>query len=198
MKRRFFVLTSVAVFAGTSIALSADLFGRGKYESAGYKVAKSDGAYEIRNYPDILVASAPMSDGSGRNNAFRSLFQYISGGNASGAKIAMTTPVFTTPEAGRKAGMMSFVVPAEVAKAGAPKANSSSVVIAKRRAGKFAVYRYSGRWTEAREAKAQARLEAWMAENGLKAKGTFEKANYDPPFTPGFMRRNEILVRLAN
>ena len=199
MKMRIFILSGLTLFTGASIALSADLFGRGKYESAQYEVTKADGSFEIRNYPEMVVASAPMANGSEKNNAFRSLFQYISGKNEAGTKIAMTTPVFTTPQSGRgQAGIMSFVVPAEVAKAGAPKASSEAVSITKRAAGKFAVYRYSGRWTDARETQAQQRLEAWMKEQGIKASGKFEKANYDPPFTPGFLRRNEVLVRIAD
>jgi hypothetical protein len=196
MKKRIFALAALAVVCGSSLALSAELFSREKYESASYKVVKNEGAFEIRKYPELVVVSAPMSKGSEKNNAFRSLFQYISGKNEAGKKIAMTTPVFTTPKA-EGAGVMSFVVPAEVAKAGAPKANSEAVEVAKRAAGKFAVYRYSGRWTKAREAEAQKRLEAWIKKEGLEAVGSVEKANYDPPFTPGFLRRNEALVRIS-
>jgi len=198
MKKKFFLLTICVGLAGSTVALSADLFNRKKYESPRYEVEMSDGAFEVRKYAEMLVASAPMSDRSGNNRAFRNLFDYISGGNESGTKIAMTTPVFTSPKKDGGAGVMSFVVPAEIAKAGAPKADSESVEIKKRKGGKFAVYRYSGRWTEARESKAQARLEEWMAKKGLKAVGQFEKANYDPPFTPGFLRRNEVLVRISN
>ena len=197
MNKRHFTIGALVIIAGTSLGF-ADLFGRGKYETAAYEVAKKDGAFEIRNYPTLVVASAPMSARSESNSAFRSLFQYISGKNQSGEKIAMTTPVFTTPKAGNDGGgLMSFVVPAEVAKAGAPKANSKSVSVTTRAAGTFAVYRYSGRWTKSREQTAQNRLQNWLKENKIKAVGSFEKANYDPPFTPGFLRRNEVLVRIA-
>ena len=42
-----------------------------------------------------------------------------------------------------------------------------------------------------------ARRLAWMKARGYVAKGSFEKANYDPPFTPPPLRRNEVLVRIA-
>jgi len=91
---------------------------------------------------------------------------------------------------------MSFVVPEEIVKAGVPESSNPDVKISKRQAGRFAVYRYSGRWTEAREVDAQTKLAAWMKSKGLTVEGGFEKANYDPPFTPPSMRRNEVLVRI--
>ena len=30
----------------------------------------------------------------------------------------------------------------------------------------------------------------------LESQATAEAAGYDPPFTPGFMRRNEVLIRI--
>ena len=196
------LLSAVSLLViATSIAALAGPLSRGRYESAEYNVEKEDGRFEVRNYPEVLVASVPMQPGSGddsKNSAFMRLFRYISGKNESGDKISMTTPVFTTPKApsGKKGEMMSFVVPAEVAKKGAPAATDSGVVIAKRAAGKFACYRYSGRWTDARETAAREELQAWLKSQGLKAVGGFEKANYDSPFTIPALRRNEILVRI--
>jgi hypothetical protein len=37
-------------------------------------------------------------------------------------------------------------------------------------------------------------LEAWIADNGFKVLGPPVWARYNPPFTPWFMRRNEILI----
>jgi hypothetical protein len=37
-----------------------------------------------------------------------------------------------------------------------------------------------------------------MAAKGLEGDASAEAAGYDPPFTPGFLRRNEILVRLKD
>ena len=185
------------LLSGAAIAGAAELFGRGKYETPDYKVVRADGDFEIRSYPELVVVTAPMgvSGKESSNSAFRMLFQYISGKNAASEKIAMTTPVFSSPR-GSKGGKMSFVVPADVAKGGAPKANDESVKVSKRAPGTFAVYRYSGRWTKAREDKAQKKLQEWMKDQGIRGSGSFEKANYDPPFTPGFLRRNEVMIRI--
>ena len=93
---------------------------------------------------------------------------------------------------------MSFVVPADVAKRGAPAADHPNVTITKRPAGRFAVYRYSGRWTEAKSRKAREALLEWTGKRGYRTTGSVETANYDPPFTPPFLRRNEVLVRIRN
>ena len=108
----------------------------------------------------------------------------------------MTTPVFST--SGGDLQEMSFVLPEEVAKDGAPKANNQNIAVTKRQAGRFAVYRYSGRWTEARDKEARETLAKWVKEQELTLKSVMEKASYDPPFTPPFMRRNEIMVRIDN
>jgi DNA gyrase inhibitor GyrI len=169
--------------------------GRGGYESAPYKTVSTDGAFEIRDYPEIVVATATMKKGNNnQNSGFMSLFRYISGKNETEQKIAMTTPVFS--KTGDDLQEMSFVLPEEVAKDGAPKANNNNIAVSKRQAGRFAVYRYSGRWTEARDKEARQTLAKWIDEQNLTLMSVMEKASYDPPFTPPFMRRNEILVRI--
>jgi hypothetical protein len=37
-------------------------------------------------------------------------------------------------------------------------------------------------------------LEAWIAKNGFRILGEPVWARYNPPFTPWFLRRNEILI----
>lgn len=186
----------IGIAAAALIAAPFTMAGREDYESPDYKVVKNEGAFELRDYPAMIVATASMKrEGDTQNSAFRGLFRYISGGNEAEQKIAMTTPVFTTPEADGSA--MSFVVPKEVAKAGAPKADNPEIQVVERSAGRFAVYRYSGRWTEANDSAARAKLEGWLKEQGLESKGAIEKASYDPPFTLPFLRRNEVMVRVA-
>ena len=50
--------------------------GRGGYESAPYKTISTDGAFEIRDYPEIVVATATMKKGNNnQNSGFMSLFR---------------------------------------------------------------------------------------------------------------------------
>ncbi len=124
------------------------------------------------------------------------LFRYISGANQSKQKVAMTTPVFMQPETEGKAGNMAFVIPKDVAAKGAPKPASEQVTLQSRPAGRFAVVRFSGRMNDQSRDQAEQRLRDWMARRGLAAAGPSESAGYDPPWTPGPLRRNEVLIRI--
>ena len=65
-------------------------------------------------------------------------------------------------------------------------------------ARRVAAIRYSGRWTEARYLRFKEQLEAWLKKEGLEPDGTAVWARYDDPFTLWFMRRNEVLIPIAD
>jgi hypothetical protein len=60
----------------------------------------------------------------------------------------------------------------------------------------MAVRRYSGRWTEANYHENEAALLAALAADGRRAKGSPILARYNSPFTPWFLRRNEVMVEI--
>ena len=64
-------------------------------------------------------------------------------------------------------------------------------------ARRMAAVRYSGTWSRKRYERNLARLQEWVKTNGLVASGEPVWARYNPPFTPWFLRRNEILVPVA-
>lgn len=169
------------------------------YETAEYKVIESDGRFEIREYPDLMLAATTTKlDAQGRDGSFMKLFGYISGANESGEKIEMTTPVFMGQQEGKSGVEMGFVMPKEVATKGVPKPTGEQVEIKKRTGGRFAVIRFSGQLNSKTSQSAEAKLRAWMKTKGLEAdESSIESAGYDPPFTPSFLRRNEILIRIA-
>ncbi len=124
------------------------------------------------------------------------LFRYISGDNESDQKIETTTPVFMEPDGPDSKGGMGFVIPQQIAEPGAPEPKASDVAIRKRESGRFAVIRFSG-VMDARKAEAQElKLREWLKARGIEGEETCERAGYDPPFTPGPLRRNEVLIRL--
>ena len=170
---------------------------RAGYESAPYEVVESDGNIEVREYPDLVLAStAAKLDARGNDGSFMRLFRYISGNNELDQKIEMTTPVFMEPDSSVSKGQMGFVLPQQISEAGAPAPKASDVAIRKRAGGRFAVIRFSG-VTDAKKAKAQeATLREWLKTRGLQGEAMAERAGYDPPFMPGPLRRNEVLIRL--
>ena len=194
----FSVIVGLALFG----AFAWNLTARAGYESAEYKVVEADGNIEVREYPDLVLASTKTRvDSRGRDGSFMRLFRYISGANESEQKIAMTTPVFMEEQDSDSAGQMGFVLPKEIASAGAPNPVSDDVNLRERKGGRFAVIRFSGRMDVTKAKSEEAKLRKWMEAKGFRAADSgdvtdVEMAGYDPPFTPGPFRRNEVLIRL--
>ena len=63
---------------------------------------------------------------------------------------------------------------------------------------RIAALRFSGRWTDANFETHAADLMAWIEAQGLTPPGPVEFAYYNDPFTPWFLRRNEVLVEVAD
>lgn len=172
---------------------------RAGYESAEYQVIEKDGKIEIREYPDLMLASTDSKlDAQGRDGSFMRLFRYISGDNEDKQKIAMTTPVFMEGKATGSDVSMGFVMPKDLAAQGVPQPKSDGVQIRKREGGRFAVIRFSGRLNTSTAQKQEAKLREWMKSKGLEGVSVAESAGYDPPFTPGPLRRNEVLIRIQD
>lgn len=185
------VVLLVALFVGWK------LMSRSAYESAEYTVVEAESPFEVREYPDLMMATTSMppltkeEDGS-----FMRLFGYISGDNSDKQKIAMTTPVFMESNSQAEPGQMGFVLPKGVAERHVPEPSGQDVKLRKRDGGRFAVIVFAGQINASAIAAAESRLRAWMKERGLTGEARAELAGYDPPWTPGPLRRNEVLIRL--
>jgi len=169
-------------------------------------VQETDGRIELRTYPDLMLVTTTMGTRlQGDDGSFGRLFQYITGDNEDKQKVAMTTPVFMEPQSvseaseqsGETNGQMGFVIPKDVAQTSIPIPASERVEVKERPGGTFAVIQFPGRINLETQYKQQAILETWIAKRGLKSSGQSEIAGYDPPWTPGALRRNEILIRIA-
>jgi hypothetical protein len=202
MKRKTMVYLSVTAIFVLAGIFAWNTMARAAYESAEYKVVESDGKFEVREYPDLMLAATTTKlDAQGRDGSFMKLFRYISGANESDTKISMTTPVFMENNKADSAVQMGFVMPKDIAVGGVPAPTGEGVDVRKRAGGRFAVLRFSGQLTTKSAKESEAKLRTWMATKGLVADDSVESsgvetAGYDPPFTPGPLRRNEVLIRL--
>merc|ERR1712187_728924 len=88
---------------------------RTSYEAAPYQVIRTDGDFEVREYPDINLVSINSENG---NQGFRDLFNYISGDNEMNEKIPMTVPVYMQDVDNME--KMAFVMPADMVDVPAP------------------------------------------------------------------------------
>ncbi len=183
----------------------------------GYSVLQKEETYEVREYGPLVVAKTVVDasfDDAG-NIAFRRLFGYISGDNASAAEIAMTAPVMAADEsasAGEEIAMtapvtgqetplgwrFAFVLPAGYTLENAPLPANPDVKLEQIPAKKVAVVRYSGSWSEANYARNVQLLEQWMKQNRLEPGSLPRVAGYDPPWTLPFLRRNEVMIDIES
>ena len=181
-------------------------------EEPKFRAALAEGDLEIRLYAPVIVAETVV-EGDWRtagNAGFRRLANYIFGGNDGGRKIAMTAPVsqgrpgqkiaMTAPVAQERRGekwVVAFTMPSEYSLDRLPVPDDPAVQlrpVGERRVGAI---RFSGIWDAQRfEAKA-AELRRWLESKGEATIGEPVAARYDPPWTPWFLRRNEILFELA-
>ncbi len=171
--------------------------------------------FEVRRYDAHVVAEVVVegSHESAGNRAFRSLVGYIGGGNHTGRSVAMTTPVLRQAAAGRRMAMtapvvqregdrsgshiVGFVMPAEETLETLPEPDDLGVTLRAVPVEFAAALRYSGRWTQAGYEVRAARLQRALMDTGLRASGPPQWARFDPPWTPWFLRRNEVVVRVA-
>lgn len=59
-----------------------------------------------------------------------------------------------------------------------------------------AAIRFSGWWSDELFKTEDAKLRDWLSKRGLTPSGTPTFSYYNDPFTPSFLRRNEILYDL--
>lgn len=192
-------------------------------ETVKFKVLSRKDEYEIREVEPYFIAETTMPgktgfDFNGASQSFNVLAGYLFGKNTTEAKMEMTTPVFSrkTLSDGEKMEMtspvitkqkqvddeakwqMSFVMPSKYG-ANLPVPKDPSVRIKEVRRRTVAVVAFSGfvadEDVKLRESKL---LEALKYDNQFKVKegATVEVAQYNPPFTLPFTRRNEIALEV--
>jgi hypothetical protein len=201
--RRAGVLATLAALFGAAAPVSA-------YEEPHYSVERAYEGFELRRYaPQLVVETTVRGEfDAARNAAFRRLFRYISGANRPGEKIAMTVPVtsargekiaMTVPVTSRddaEGTVMRFVVPSRFTADTVPQPADPTVTVRALPARTIAARRYSGRATRENYERELAQLRARLAATGMVPVGEPAFAVYNGPFTPWFMRRNEVLIEV--
>ncbi|MEM9530082.1 MAG: heme-binding protein [Pseudomonadota bacterium] len=170
-------------------------------EEPSFVVIEERDGYEIRRYDSYLVAQTqiPGDYKPGSNQAFRILAGYIFGKNQQELKMAMTVPVTSQLNADGEDGKAyewQFVMGRAYSEETLPTPVDNRVSIERVPSRLVAVRRYSGSTGEKNFRKNVLRLAEALARDGLTTRGEPIAAVYNGPFTPGFFRRNEVLVEL--
>lgn len=179
-------------------------------EEPKFAIVTADGDFELRDYPALVVAEVEVGGDrrAATNEGFRLLAGYIFGGNRGGAKIAMTAPVAQAPVPGSTIAMtapvtlagagtrwiVQFTMPSAYALADLPVPNDSRVELKAVPPRTMAVLKFSGLTGDERVAEKTETLAALVRAHRLTPLGAAVLARYDPPWTPWFLRRNELMV----
>jgi SOUL heme-binding protein len=208
------MLQAISYYGALALETLTGVFGIRLYEEPHYRVIERLARHvEVRAYMPRLAAEAelPIRGQSGRNEAFRVLFAYITGANrrsTGSARIAMTVPVSvregepiemaapvrTSEENG--AVRMQFFLPAKYNAETAPSPKDARVRLVTIPEETIAVLRFSGSGTDVSER--QSELLATLAGSPWRPTEPTYALFYDPPFTLPFLRRNEAAVAVAN
>ena len=143
---------------------------------------------EFRRYDPYIVAEVSVAGDSADRQAFKILAGYIFGDNDAEEKMSMTAPVET------RGDDYAFVMERRYSMDTLPQPVDSRIRLRTKEPRTVAVLKFSGRWTERNIAKHEQRLLADLEALGIDTIGEPELARYNSPFTPGFLRRNEIVV----
>ena len=200
-----------------AVAAGAALIGGAFYvlqerqtEEPDYRALKTDGDFQIRDYPAMAVAEtvvqgprkAALGEGFGR------IADYIFAKARDGEKIDMTVPVMQDsgdPMASdppffndelEGAWRTRFVMPTGRTSDDLPEP-PAGVELVDLPARKVAVVSFPGRADDRMLAEQEDRLRGWLARNGEKSAAEPEYAFYNSPVIPGPLRRNEVWLALG-
>jgi hypothetical protein len=164
-----------------------------------YEVLKKIGDIEIRQYPEVLFAAVQNNN---NDSGFSLLFQYISGENKTRRKIEMTAPVITSEKITMTAPVitgknyMAFALPSSYNKETAPIPTNPAVKIEIQKEKTMAVLQFGGRTNEMKVQKNIQKLSTTLKKHTFKIKSEPVLMRYNSPFTPGFLRTNEVAVEI--
>lgn len=214
--RRAAALAVATMWLLVTPAATAQMF---SLEEPPFDILKKTSEFELRSYPPMIVAEVLVQgdlDTAGKTGS-RLVKDYIfrEGAQETAAadqkdretismtvpvtmektpeKISMTVPVTMESTAG-SGYRLHFVMPSKYTMQTLPKPADPRVTLREVPAQKVAAIRFSKFSTEATIAEQTTLLQAWIAQQGLKAVGKAQFARYDPPFVPPLLRRSEILI----
>lgn len=190
-------------------------------ETVKFKVLSRRDQYEIREIEPYYIAETTMPgkmgfDIYGSSQSFNVLAEYLFGKNTRKEKMDMTTPVVTrkSQSDGQKMEMttpvitkkkedgdkweMSFILPSRYG-GDVPLPKNEAVKIKEVPRKIVAVVAFSGYVTDREVKRRESKLRDALQMDGefqVKDGATVEVAQYNPPFTLPFTRRNEIALEV--
>ena len=179
-------------------------------EEPDYRTLRTDGDFEIRDYPEIVIAETIVHGGrkAALSEGFSRLADYIFAKSRPGEQLAMTAPVMQDggdpmasdpplfdDEIEGGGWRTRFVMPAGRATDDLPEP-SRGIELVTMPPRKVGVVSFAGRPDDRELAEQEDRLRGWLARHGETSQSEPEYAFYNSPMIPGPLRRNEVWLAL--
>ncbi len=178
-----------------------EFFGMRVNEQPNYICLKSYEDVEVRQYPELLMASVTLSGltyDTFRKNAFTKLAEYIFDKDpVSGEYIPMTAPVLTE-NVGGDAWKMSFILPKKYDLLNVRRPIDPAIVVSECEPMEVIAYTYTGNNSVSNIHRHASMFTHWLKNHTeYKTEDSMILAQYDAPFVIPTVKKNEIWFRLT-
>lgn len=171
-------------------------------ETPAYKVVEKDRNIEVRYYESMLLQSVKVSGNQYKSlrQGFRPLVNYIGAKGREGEKISMTAPVMQSLGNTNNEWIVSFSMPSKYSKKTLPEPNNKQVYSEQLKPIMAAVIRFSGKTDRSGSLikEKEKTLLNWLKNRDFKIVSKPKYLFYNDPSTPGFLRRNEVMVIISD
>ena len=171
-------------------------------ETPAYKVVEKDRNIEVRYYESMLLQSVKVSGNQYKSlrQGFRPLVNYIGAKGREGEKISMTAPVMQSLGNTNNEWIVSFSMSSKYSKKTLPEPNNKQVYSEQLKPIMAAVIRFSGKTDRSGSLikEKEKTLLNWLKNRDFKIVSKPKYLFYNDPSTPGFLRRNEVMVIISD
>ena len=165
-------------------------------EQPKYKVVRKENDIEVRSYDKILMSSVKVygNQYNALRNGFQPLVRYIGAKKRVSEKISMTAPVIQTTNDETENWTVSFAMPSKYNIDNLPKPTNDDIYFEEIQPSLAAVIRFSGVADSSLLNQKASVLKRWLELNGYTESSSPKFLFYNDPTTPGFLRRNEVMI----
>tara|TARA_A100001011_G_scaffold287205_1_gene298081 strand:- start:6844 stop:7410 length:567 start_codon:yes stop_codon:yes gene_type:complete len=166
------------------------------YKEPNYRLIKKEDNIEIRYYSDCVIARTSIAKGASEmnNSMFRTLAGYIFGSNEENQSMPMTTPVITREKDGSY-DMIFFMLDVNDV-SDLPEPIDKNVYLENIDLGKTIVIQFSWWASDTNIKKYKKIIEAYIKQNNIELISEMMVAQYNPPWSWPFTRRNELIFQI--
>ena len=165
-------------------------------EQPKYTVIKKENNLEIRRYAKILTSSVEVEGDQyyALRKGFQPLVRYIGAKERSSEKISMTAPVIQSVNEENEKWTISFAMPSKYSLDNLPKPENNNIYIQEIEPSLAAVIRFNGKADEKLLNLKTDILMRWIESKSYVKLSRPKFLFYNDPTTPGFLRRNEVMI----